>query len=64
MSEDRKTTDDLYVGILVAVLHPRTGNITWGFKEYDPANKTDFPLPLQFRDAGKIVESKKSRPRV
>ena len=58
MSQDRKTQDDLYVGILVAVLHPRSGNITWGFKEYDPNDKTDFPLPVQFEEAGKIVETK------
>jgi hypothetical protein len=58
MSQDRKTQDDLYVGILVAVLHSRTGNITWGFKEYDPDDKTDFPMPLQFRNAGEIVEPK------
>jgi hypothetical protein len=58
MSQDRVTQDDIYVGILVAVLHPRTGHITWGFKEYDPSDKADFPLPLQFKDAGKIVEPK------
>lgn len=58
MTEDRAKTDDMFVGILIAVLHPRTGHITWGFKEYDPADKENFPLPVQFKEAGKLVKHK------
>ena len=54
MIENRKEQDDLFVGILVATLHPMSGRITWCFREYDPKDKENFPLPLQFQQAGEF----------
>ena len=54
MIENRKEQDDLFVGMLFTTLHPENGRITWCLKEYDPDDKENFPLPLQFKQAGEF----------
>lgn len=55
MLENNEQQDDLFFGMLFVTLRPSNGHVAWCFKEYDPDDRENFPVPVQFKQAGKIV---------